>query len=220
VIKSYTIYLSHDDWSLLTDKYSEQELRVIMTTRIPSLEKLEENIVADVYAADPLLLNELISKIKSNNRIIKIKVLETMRTKSEIRALLLMTVKMRGGISELFMNKGAYYISEYITRGLEKWSLVIDDKTFKESILPDLKEKTYSLKINERENIFTVKNLLTSKEMEILYKAYKLGYFDWPKRIDLKELSEELGISKSATLQTLRRATNKLIKSFIDNFTA
>ncbi len=220
MIKSYTIYLSHDDWSLLTDKYSEQELRVIMTTRIPSLEKLEENIVADVYAADPLLLNELISKIKSNNRIIKIKVLETMRTKSEIRALLLMTVKMRGGISELFMNKGAYYISEYITRGLEKWSLVIDDKTFKESILPDLKEKTYSLKINERENIFTVKNLLTSKEMEILYKAYKLGYFDWPKRIDLKELSEELGISKSATLQTLRRATNKLIKSFIDNFTA
>jgi predicted DNA binding protein len=220
VIKSYTIYLSHDDWSLLTDKYSEQELRVIMTTRIPSLEKLEENIVADVYAADPLLLNELISKIESNNRIIKIKVLETMRTKSEIRALLLMTVKMRGGISELFMNKGAYYISEYITRGLEKWSLVIDDKTFKESILPDLKEKTYSLKINERENIFTVKNLLTSKEMEILYKAYKLGYFDWPKRIDLKELSEELGISKSTTLQTLRRATNKLIKSFIDNFTA
>lgn len=220
MIKSYTIYLSHDDWSLLTDKYSEQELRVIMTTRIPSLEKLEENIVADVYAADPLLLNELISKIESNNRIIKIKVLETMRTKSEIRALLLMTVKMRGGISELFMNKGAYYISEYITRGLEKWSLVIDDKTFKESILPDLKEKTYSLKINERENIFTVKNLLTSKEMEILYKAYKLGYFDWPKRIDLKELSEELGISKSTTLQTLRRATNKLIKSFIDNFTA
>lgn len=217
MIKSYTIYLSHDDWSLLTDKYSEQELRVIMTTRIPSLEKLEENIVADVYAADPLLLNELISKIKSNNRIIKIKVLDTMRTKSEIRALLLMTVKMRGGISELFMNKGAYYISEYITRGLEKWSLVIDDKTFKESILPDLKEKTYSLKINERENIFTVKNLLTSKEMEILYKAYKLGYFDWPKRIDLKELSEVLGISKSATLQTLRRATNKLIKSFIDN---
>lgn len=217
MIKSYTIYLSHDDWSLLTDKYSEQELRVIMTTRIPSLEKLEENIVAYVYAADPLLLNELISKIKSNNRIIKIKVLDTMRTKSEIRALLLMTVKMRGGISELFMNKGAYYISEYITRGLEKWSLVIDDKTFKESILPDLKEKTYSLKINERENIFTVKNLLTSKEMEILYKAYKLGYFDWPKRIDLKELSEVLGISKSATLQTLRRATNKLIKSFIDN---
>lgn len=217
MIKSYTIYLSHDDWSLLTDKYSEQELRVIMTTRIPSLEKLEENIVADVYAADPLLLNELISKIKSNNRIIKIKVLDTMRTKSEIRALLLMTVKMRGGISELFMNKGAYYISEYITRGLEKWSLVMDDKTFKESILSDLKEKTYSLKINERENIFTVKNLLTSKEMEILYKAYKLGYFDWPKRIDLKELSEVLGISKSATLQTLRRATNKLIKSFIDD---
>jgi len=43
-----------------------------------------------------------------------------MRTKSEIRALLLMTVKMRGGISELFMNKGAYYISEYITRGVRE----------------------------------------------------------------------------------------------------
>jgi len=65
VIKSYTIYLSHDDWSLLTDKYSEQELRVIMTTRIPSLEKLEENIVADVYAADPLLLRGIHAKLEN-----------------------------------------------------------------------------------------------------------------------------------------------------------
>lgn len=65
--------------------------------------------------------------------------------------------------------------------------------------------------------MISVKNVLTSKEAEVVYKAYKLGYFSWPKGIDLDELSQEIGISKAATLQTLRRALNKLIRNYISN---
>ncbi|QGA55299.1 XRE family transcriptional regulator [Sulfolobus sp. E5-1-F] len=218
MIRSYSVLLSHDDWTLLTDRYDQEELRVVMKARTPSLEKMEENIIAEAYVRDPIVLNELINIIKSNNRIIKVKITETVRTKNELRALFLLSAKLKGGISELLMNKGAYYILEQISNGLERWSLVIDDKVFKEIILPSLKENTYSLKVIERdENILSVRNLLTSKEFEIIYKAYRLGYFDWPKKVDLRELSEELGISKAATLQALRRAMGKLIRNYIDN---
>ncbi|WP_338599008.1 helix-turn-helix domain-containing protein [Sulfolobus tengchongensis] len=218
MIKSYSVVLTHDDWTLLTDKYPEEELRVLMKVRTPSFERMEENIIAEAYVNEPTVLTELINNIKSNNRVTKIKIIENIRTKNEIRALILLSAKLRGGISELLMNKGAYYISEYIANGLERWKIVIDDRTFKELILPDLKEITFSLKIVEKENnVLSVKNLLTSKETEIIYKAYKLGYFDWPKKIDLNELSEELGISKAATLQALRRAMSKLIKNYIDS---
>nr|WP_276321699.1 helix-turn-helix domain-containing protein [Saccharolobus shibatae] len=204
-----------------TDKYEEDELKVLMKIRTPSFEKMEENIIAEAYVRDPMVLNELINIIKSNNRVIKLKIIETVRTKNELRALMLLSAKLKGGISELLMNKGAYYISERISNGLERWSLVIDDKVFKEIILPDLKEYTYNLKVTEKDdrNLLSVKNLLTSKEFEIIYKAYRMGYFDWPKKVDLKELSEELGISKAATLQALRRAMGKLIRNYVDNLT-
>ncbi|AAK43184.1 Bacterio-opsin activator HTH domain protein [Sulfolobus islandicus Y.G.57.14] len=219
MIRSYNVVLSHEDWTLLTDKYDEEDLRVLMKIRTPSFEKMEENIIAEAYVRDPLILNELINIIKSNNRVTRVKIIENVRTKNELRALILLSAKLRGGISELLMNKGAYYISERISNGLEKWSLVIDDKIFREIILPTLKEYTYSLKIIEKDdgNLVSVKNLLTSKEFEIIYKAYKMGYFDWPKKVDLKELSEELGISKAATLQALRRAMGKLIRNYVDN---
>ncbi|MCH4815576.1 MAG: helix-turn-helix domain-containing protein [Saccharolobus sp.] len=221
MIRSYNVLLSHDDWTLQTDKYEEDELKVLMKIRTPSFEKMEENIIAEAYVRDPMVLNELINIIKSNNRVIKLKIIETVRTKNELRALMLLSAKLKGGISELLMNKGAYYISERISNGLERWSLVIDDKVFKEIILPDLKEYTYNLKVTEKDdrNLLSVKNLLTSKEFEIIYKAYRMGYFDWPKKVDLKELSEELGISKAATLQALRRAMGKLIRNYVDNLT-
>ncbi|QXJ30855.1 helix-turn-helix domain-containing protein [Saccharolobus shibatae] len=221
MIRSYNVLLSHDDWTLQTDKYEEDELKVLIKIRTPSFEKMEENIIAEAYVRDPMVLNELINIIKSNNRVIKLKIIETVRTKNELRALMLLSAKLKGGISELLMNKGAYYISERISNGLERWSLVIDDKIFKEIILPDLKEYTYNLKVIEKDdgNLLSVKNLLTSKEFEIIYKAYRMGYFDWPKKVDLKELSEELGISKAATLQALRRAMGKLIRNYVDNLT-
>lgn len=42
MIRSYNVVLSHEDWTLLTDKYDEEDLRVLMKIRTPSFEKMEE----------------------------------------------------------------------------------------------------------------------------------------------------------------------------------
>ncbi|AOL17742.1 XRE family transcriptional regulator [Sulfolobus sp. A20] len=184
-----------------------------MKNRVSSLG--QENIIAEVYTSDLLTLNNLINWIKENKRICKVKILERINTKNEVRALLLVTAKLEGGISEILINNGAFYVSENIYEGLENWFIVIDDKTFKEA-LAKLKEVTYTLKYRELENnLLSARNSLTSKEKEIIYKAYKLGYFNWPKEIDLEDLANQLGISKTATLQTLRRAMNKLVKTYV-----
>jgi len=59
-------------------------------------------------------------------------------------------------------------------------------------------------------------NLLTPKQENIIINAYKLGYFDYPKRITLKELAKKVEMSPSATLETLRRAEKKIIKWFLN----
>jgi len=63
---------------------------------------------------------------------------------------------------------------------------------------------------------FPSMNLLTPKQENIIINAYKLGYFDYPKRITLKELAKKVEMSPSATLETLRRAEKKIIKWFLN----
>jgi len=56
--------------------------------------------------------------------------------------------------------------------------------------------------------------LLTPLEYLVLRKAYEMGYFDWPKRCSLEQLSRDLKLSKSTTLEHLRKAVRKLIEEY------
>ncbi|WP_241471288.1 helix-turn-helix domain-containing protein [Natrinema salifodinae] len=51
---------------------------------------------------------------------------------------------------------------------------------------------------------------LTDKQQELLTVAYEEGYFDVPRGISQDELADQLGVSKSAVSQRLRRAIGEL----------
>lgn len=53
---------------------------------------------------------------------------------------------------------------------------------------------------------------LTKKQRRALEMAFRNGYYERPRGIDLGELAEQLGISKSAVSQRLRSAERKLIE--------
>ena len=55
---------------------------------------------------------------------------------------------------------------------------------------------------------------LTPLEYLALKRAYELGYFDWPKRCSLEQLSRDLGLSKATALEHLRRAVRKLVEEY------
>lgn len=52
---------------------------------------------------------------------------------------------------------------------------------------------------------------LTSKQHEVLIRAYERGYFDQPRCITLEELAEEFNVTPSALGRRIRRALNTLI---------
>lgn len=58
--------------------------------------------------------------------------------------------------------------------------------------------------------------LLTKEEYEILIIAYKGGYFDTPRRISLKVLSEQLGKDSDFVYDKIRSINKKLISKFIE----
>ena len=51
---------------------------------------------------------------------------------------------------------------------------------------------------------------------EVLLEAYKSGYFEWPMKMNLNELSKKFGIGKSTCLHHIRTAEQKILKRFVE----
>ena len=52
---------------------------------------------------------------------------------------------------------------------------------------------------------------LTEKQRKVLFAAYKLGYYDLPRRINSEKLAEKLNIGNSTLGEHLRKAERRLL---------
>lgn len=57
---------------------------------------------------------------------------------------------------------------------------------------------------------------LTEKQLKTLLVAYKSGYFDSPKRVTLRDLSQMLGLSPSTVKEHLRKGLKKVLEGVIE----
>lgn len=55
---------------------------------------------------------------------------------------------------------------------------------------------------------------LTSRQDQVISLAYKLGYFEFPKRIGLTQLAKKLGVSKSTLSEILRAGEAKILHAY------
>lgn len=61
---------------------------------------------------------------------------------------------------------------------------------------------------------------LTPRQLEILSLAVALGYYELPRRIDLRTLCKKMGISLGAGSELLRRGEALIMTSHVDSLTA
>lgn len=57
--------------------------------------------------------------------------------------------------------------------------------------------------------------MLTSDQEKVLVYAYERGYYEYPRKATLKDLSESLGLSISTLAESLRRAERKTMNSIV-----
>jgi predicted DNA binding protein len=55
---------------------------------------------------------------------------------------------------------------------------------------------------------------LTSRQRNIVEIALEEGYFDYPRRITLRQLSKKVGVSASTVSEVLRRAEKKILSAY------
>lgn len=115
--------------------------------------------------------------------------------------------------------------------GYERWTLGFHSKKLLNEFVSRVNEFDYIEKSRVEEvpdeliaefsmnylvalNLLTIElGKLTSKQLGLLRLALESGYYEWPRKINIVELSEELGISRAAVTKLLRRAEKRIIHS-------
>ena len=57
---------------------------------------------------------------------------------------------------------------------------------------------------------------LTEKQRDVLIKAYKLGYYDRPRRISSEQLAQKVNLSKSTLVAHRRKAERRLLMEVLN----
>ncbi len=76
----------------------------------------------------------------------------------------------------------------------------------------DVKIISYRSAVFEKHDILSS---LTTKQRNIILIAKNNGYYEYPREINVNQLSEKIGISKSTTVEHLRKAEKQLISQIL-----
>jgi predicted DNA binding protein len=57
-------------------------------------------------------------------------------------------------------------------------------------------------------------SVVTRRQEQVVRKALEMGYFDYPRRGGLKELSRDMGVSQSTIAEVLQRGERNIIEQY------
>jgi len=180
-------------------------IRVI--DRVPYSEKGVKDLVEIIGPGD--VMDEVLEDIKKNPLVAKVDT--TVTEKGKVVGAVTTT---RCEICRILTDSDAFLISaESRGGGKVDWTLVVSDKSVLKGIFDHLKSRGVEsdlvklTKIDDKES-------LTERQDKITHVAFDRGYFDYPKRISLRELARMFDVSPSTLSEILRKGQRKIVLDY------
>ncbi len=116
-------------------------------------------------------------------------------------------------VCNTIMSCGAFLISG---RNVKEYTIIYsfvapNFNAFK-NIISAIESTGLKPKILEVEKYIPKGEILTKKQESVLWFAFNMGFFDYPRKINSIELSKKLGISVSTLSEITRRGMHRLLK--------
>lgn len=117
-------------------------------------------------------------------------------------------------ICRILTDSGVFLISaQSKDGGRVEWTLVLSEKQVLKEIFDHLKTKSVEVELIKLTKIDD-KESLTERQDKITQVAFDRGYFDYPKRISLRELARMFDVSPSTLSEILRKGQRKIVLDY------
>jgi len=175
--------------------------------RIPYAEKGVRDLVE--IAGPQEVMEDVLKDIKKNPLVSKMDTTMTERGK-----IVGAVTTARCDICRILTDSDCFLISaETKSAGKVEWTLVLSDKDVLKGIFDRLKTKSVVAELVKLTKIDD-KESLTERQDKITHVAFERGYFDYPKRISLRELARMFDVSPSTLSEILRKGQRKIVLDY------
>jgi predicted DNA binding protein len=83
-----------------------------------------------------------------------------------------------------------------------------------QAILSELQKTGHKVNVRKIGKFEKQIGILTENQERIFWLAFKSGFFDYPRQVDMTELSKKLGISTATLSEIMRRGTRRLLEHY------
>jgi len=175
--------------------------------RIPYSERGVKDLVEIAGPHD--IMDEVLKDIRKNPLVSKVDTTMTERGK-----IVGAVTTSRCDICRILTDSDCFLISaETKSAGKVEWTLVMSDKEVLKGIFDRLKTKSVEAELIKLTKIDD-KESLTERQDKITHVAFERGYFDYPKRISLRELARMFDVSPSTLSEILRKGQRKIVLDY------
>ena len=98
-----------------------------------------------------------------------------------------------------------------------RWKILVRDSDTLKNLLTGLERQKVSIKITDVSSV-SQDDQLTPRQREVLAKAISLGFYEFPRKIDLTSLSKTMNIKPSTLSEILRKAESKILAHYGDPY--
>jgi predicted DNA binding protein len=124
----------------------------------------------------------------------------------------------RCAVCSVLAGSECFLISASARDGGIYWTLLASGKKPIRDLMAAMKDKGFNVEIVRMIEV-KGRDALTARQEEIIRVALEKGYFDYPKRISLRELARQFGISISTLSEVLRAGQKKIIQAHFKELT-
>src|SRR4030042_1023973 len=191
----------------MSDIPQKHPVTIRVSDRVPYSEKGVKDLVE--IAGPEEVMAEVLEDIKKNPLVAKVETTITERGK-----VIGAVTTARCEICRILTDSGVFLISaESKGSGKVEWTLVVSDKSVLKNIFDHLKSKGVEADLVKLTKIDD-KESLTERQDKITHVAFERGYFDYPKRISLRELARMFEVSPSTLSEILRKGQRKIVLDY------